>query len=974
MSKRQTRSTSSGKDLVYTEDPEAIARKRPGTEEIREIDTSTEEQEYMDASNVFPTVAQYDEELNPEDQYTSDGETSANEGDTRVNRNRTYNVSRGRLNRRLTSENNNGNNYYTTQVPLPNGEWYLPDLYNTPVSEVIMSGATFDKTGRYMYKFPKVHTYTGHDTYIVNPTTGEIHIYDTENDTCFPFVSASRYERDNSEVIQLIKTAVYEQKQKEMDEQNIPGEQLPLLKDVPYNAAELGDVLSIYEELCQRQGEIILEIHNLKLLNRRNKWTEIAMRETTSARITAKLDEIHLKLAEDNGLRKSSGIHTYPIPNINPTSNIIDDPITLGKFSLLVEKTIHEILAKAFRPPANYNNLQRDFRPNQDILDVTPTNTDTQRKAQPRKVGFTEDINHRLSQIAVETGPTSPSRRTSRTHNDSRRNWHTISDRERNRRDQATPSPNTISPVDPFNHTNRPFDNSRPEIECFKCGQLGHIAVRCPQSIWCDHCQKPTHPTKLCKSRSTRPTSTPRSSNFYPPTTPRTSRYRVKPHNQTTQNEIAELIASQLETQNADTILKNKKSRLRPIPEFDGKNKDECITWIDLSRAAARDINISLRDALMETAKGSVYQVISSCSPLVSDEDLTDHILEAFSDIPTKEDAQDKLRVMRRKEDPLISYNAYYSAIHRRAYGYEPNSQTRETVWREYANTLDRDFANKLNNFIGIQKGKKLHSLQDVMEKAKQMEQQERTNRIYKERKELEDNATHIKQVNEIEFDDAEEINFLQNRKPDPRFNSTMKPRYSGNYSQQSSGYQSSSPRNTTYQGNSTRDSNQTKSPGFNRQNQGHNTTSRLVRQDGPVGQQRFSQDSMFNHNGTDRTNYNNTQQNSFGNQGRRFVNKYQHPRGQPRNNIRFEYGHHDKLSIIKNLKNIIAYFENCPGSRDNVRQRGPMWTRHNGEVNESDIHEICINDICLILNQEVDTVYDALLAGDYIEETVNLA
>ena len=97
----------------------------------------------------------------------------------------------------------------------------------------------------------------------------------------------------------------------------------------------------------------------------------------------------------------------------------------------------------------------------------------------------------------------------------------------------------------------------------------------------------------------------------------------------------------------------------------------------------------------METSEGSVYNVLSSLGR-VSDKDLINYMLEAFSDIPTQEDAIDKLRTLRRKDEALIAFNATYAAIHCRAYSCDPHSQVRESVWREYANTLVRDFAGTL--------------------------------------------------------------------------------------------------------------------------------------------------------------------------------------------------------------------------------------------------------------------------------------
>ena len=46
------------------------------------------------------------------------------------------------------------------------------------------------------------------------------------------------------------------------------------------------------------------------------------------------------------------------------------------------------------------------------------------------------------------------------------------------------------------------------------------------------------------------------------------------------------------------------------------------------------------------------------------------------------------------------------------------------------------------------------------------------------------------------------------------------------------------------------------------------------------------------------------------------------------------------------------------------MRQR-----RYNGEINEADIHEMSIEDACMMTGEGVDTIYEALVIGDYIEE-----
>ena len=221
----------------------------------------------------------------------------------------------------------------------------------------------------------------------------------------------------------------------------------------------------------------------------------------------------------------------------------------------------------------------------------------------------------------------------------------------------------------------------------------------------------------------------------------------------------------------------------------------------------------------------------------ISETELINYVYENFSDIPTRKDAEIKLRTIRRSPtEPLLTYNVKYAAIHLVAMGVDPKDQIIESTWRNYANTLERHLANKLNKDIGNQKGCHLHNLQDVMDRAKSMEFKERTNRLYRTRKENDD-ATHIKEVNELDFENYEEINQLQ--KFEPRFNSTMKPR-NNSFGSQSSGYQSGNNfRNNSQQYNRHPPSpNVSSNPsGFSKPNYSQNNTDR---HDQPTGNSGF--------------------------------------------------------------------------------------------------------------------------------------
>ena len=239
MSARATRRSTKQGDLVFTDDPEAITRRKgkvqytpaPTISTTRsqhteamvqtddEQDTSTEDADFMDASEiVIQTDADYDPELNPDNDPPSDSEST-----------RSNNSEAKEVRRRCTT--NEAPEDIRDLLPqpepvgpkLPSGEWYMPDLCNTSLSTVMEFGSRLE-TGRYLFQFPKLATYTDFDLFIVDPHTGQIDMYDVDNDITYPFsVKASRMKRKNSHVIELIKTAVRDRKRKELAKQTVPG-------------------------------------------------------------------------------------------------------------------------------------------------------------------------------------------------------------------------------------------------------------------------------------------------------------------------------------------------------------------------------------------------------------------------------------------------------------------------------------------------------------------------------------------------------------------------------------------------------------------------------------------------------------------------------------------------------------------------------------------------------------------------------
>ena len=81
------------------------------------------------------------------------------------------------------------------EIVLPAGEWYMPDLKNTTMSQVLKDGRDYleDNKGKMLYRFEKLEQYTGFKYYLVCPFTGKVDIFDTVTETCIPIdIQASK--------------------------------------------------------------------------------------------------------------------------------------------------------------------------------------------------------------------------------------------------------------------------------------------------------------------------------------------------------------------------------------------------------------------------------------------------------------------------------------------------------------------------------------------------------------------------------------------------------------------------------------------------------------------------------------------------------------------------------------------------------------------------------------------------------------
>ena len=141
-------------------------------------------------------------------------------------------------------------------------------------------------------------------------------------------------------------------------------------------------------------------------------------------------------------------------------------------------------------------------------------------------------------------------------------------------------------------------------------------------------------------------------------------------------------------------------------------------------------------------------------------------------------------------------------------------------------------------------------------------------------------------------------------------------------------------------------------------------------------GHQRSSPRGKFNdsnksyYNRRDSGTYSNNSSRSY-NGGYRRINKYRHHPRDPKNNIRFEYAvKNGDQDVIRVLYKMIDYLRNMSNKeKEQIKQVQKFLPKTVNEVSEDQIATISMEQICGILKEDIELLYDALVASDFIEE-----
>ena len=374
--------------------------------------------------------------------------------------------------------------------------------------------------------------------------------------------------------------------------------------------------------------------------------------------------------------------------------------------------------------------------------------------------------------------------------------------------------------------------------------------------------------------------------------------------------ELSQMLQTILRENNEEAKLKQQQKNLMSnIPTFDGKDKKACLMWVNHVEHTAKQARMTFREAVTSKAGPTMVTAISRY-PNASDAQLKRIILESFSNIGTRTEASHYLKMMQLdNNDALAAHNTEYEAVHTVAYGISAEEQNDEQILRAYANMLCNYAATKLNRKI-VRRGSHINTLKDAIEKAEILDSQSRQEKISQiERDSIRD--TRISDsINDISLTD-ESVNFMQTRRGDGKFNSTMK------------------------------NSHQNYSPGT-------------------------KQGNHSNYNNSDNFSRNwSPQQNKF---NRRRLQRYRHQPRRPKCDIKFEYNSRDK-NMIGNLRRTINYMKEGAQNREAARRLPKFVNRTIDKVSEDNITTISITEIQTILKEDINLIFDALVIGDYIED-----
>ena len=884
------------------------------------------------------------------------------------------------------------------------GDLYLPDMRNTRMKEACRRGISLGP-GIMVVSCEGLKEFYDQTTLAIWTDSGKIDMYvDGEFDS-FP-LDASKNPFPEDILRQILKSDA-EKKQ----EAGIPGRDLEKKFDRPLTMEELGERLETFSKLVEMAAINFVMMEDTQKQPYQIQINDMLKLERRRSAIDKQLEELTIMFLADNGRRYEQGLRKYDIPKIRPTNAQITTREQADRYTHSSREECYRILCTAFKRNTNVPYKIGETTESETEVNaattVTPVTVETpattatsagDRPVAAHATGTTPVVLPMLTAVtapttsaaitaqpvqATVTAPTIPSTATAppvsavaatATPNLGALTIRTASSGTGEPTQPQAPAPTTgatsasARPGVTFGATPNTSDinarmmeianngspatatTNRPDRQrhwnfnrgfmetrsCHGCGEQGHLIKNCPNRPYCSHCKTNTHSTDQCRFKTiatwnqaqplaSTPAESPGAGGYHPVQSPAgaytgtgfpaTSQIpNASPANTSTQDVVLQAFMTKLEENNIQSErTEDRRRMLDKLDTFYGEDKSKCLPWINMVEQTAKCCDLPLRKALLAKSGPAVFGIIATSPLTATDVEIKTLILEHFSDVGTLSEAAHKLRTMKMPPNkPLTSWNHEWTAVHDIAYDTPPHMQRMVPVIEDYMKSLDDSIADRVSvKFSKV--GSSLETLAQVMEMAVTIDKQNRTVQSRKtQRQSLHNDTRILDTVNQVTT--PEEISVIQDHSGP--MSSTMKssPHYGDHRSYNRS-------RNDSF--------------GRSRRNSGFDNSNR-----------------------------------SFSG-GFRKINKYQHRPGNPKNNIRFEYaaGKGDQ-ELYRVVHRMIEFLK---GLSTNDRQKFKEFRKYSpktvNEVSEDQIATVAINEICNALHSDVDLVYDALVASDYIEE-----
>ena len=163
---------------------------------------------------------------------------------------------------------------------------------------------------------------------------------------------------------------------------------------------------------------------------------------------------------------------------------------------------------------------------------------------------------------------------------------------------------------------------------------------------------------------------------------------------------------------------------LLAIPTFLGEAKDrpQCLEWVSRVKNVCDQSGRSFHQELINKSGILVQNFIRSLSENITNKELTEKILQFFSDVPTTSHALNKLRLIRQGvEEPIVNYNQRYQNLVERVEGCQLDS-IRSTVTMElYLGSIIEPIRKSIRNTLYFNSKHEPKTLGEAMQKAQDL-------------------------------------------------------------------------------------------------------------------------------------------------------------------------------------------------------------------------------------------------------------